>query len=384
MGFDLLALLRKNREGVQHERTLRAIYVLLSGWCRFKNPQKASLVEPPGKLQAIPFDKLVMLYARLWDELFRRTGAKFKNRASSITEEENKQAITFPVPYKELPGKHGPGRAVCSHDQKPEFIVSIIHRLKEEDILPYFDVSPPVGSPANDYRTTIAPALSSASDDTLIEDYTEYEREVLRDLNNALKRLDDEEIRALGTHENFTKTSDDVQREFNWMQKWLGATEANIKAGKPFHKAMREVLEYTDEASRKSERNRKDYARARQLFEAELSHALLKEVFLDCQRPPEEIWDRNEMKTLAQRARRAYAVAHYLERVAHLYDSGQNHTQQDNLTLQEVSNALKTQNIHEMPDSIDQIFVAGTPVLTESTKTKLLQLVAELKTLKSV
>jgi len=384
VAFDLLALLRKNREGIQRERTLRAVYLLLSGWCRFQDARNPVLAEPRGQMMAIPFDKLIMVFARFWDELFRRTGAKFKDKEpSSITEDEHKQAITFPVPFSELPGKHGAGRAVSGDDRPPEFLVSVLYRLREEDLLPYFDITPPRDAPKtpNDYRTTVEPALSSAADDALLEDFTECERGVLRDLGNAIKRLDAEEIRALGTHENFEKTAADVEREFRWMQRWVNEIEACINGGRTFLPAAQEALEYADEARRKSERNRGDYTKARSLVLAELSHENLKQVFGQCQKSDADIWDRPEMKELAKRARRVYARAHYVQCIA--YFSVAEH--QRGLArggaspLEEVGAELAAEGIRGLPISLDKMLAGNGHAFLEGAKQKLLSVVAELK-----
>jgi hypothetical protein len=384
MGFNLLNLVRKKREGIQHERTLRAIYVLLSGWCRFKGERNQPLEEPHDKLRAIPFDKLIMVFARLWDELYYRTGARFKTRSpDSITREENEESVTFPVPYNSFPGKHGSGRAVSSFDARPEFLVSVLYRLREEDILPYFDISPPADTPRkpNDYRTTIEPAVSAAaSDGTLLEDFTEKERTVLCDLNNAMKRLGADEIRALGTHENFEETLKDVKREFDWMRRSVIEAEENIKAGKPFHDAAREALEYADEACRKSERNRDDYQRARNILCAELTDPELKAAFLERQKSPDEIWNR-EMKVVARRARRAYARCHWIERIAFWSSLDSSHASQRNwaTALEEVNAELKAESIAGLPDSLDRVFTAGSLEFRAGLMEKILKQLAELK-----
>jgi hypothetical protein len=382
VGFDLLTLLRKDREGIQCERTFRVIYLLLSGWCRFKDPQNPA--EQRDKLQAIPFDKLVMSFARLWDELFRRTGAKLKTKTPDcIPQQEHQQAVTFPVPFPELPGKHGAGRAVVGNGQEaPEFLVTVLYRLRQEDVLPYFDITPPddAQQTPNDYRTTIEPALSAAADDHLLEDFTPKEREVVNDLKNALKRLTVEQIRALGTHENFKKTASDVEREFKWMQKKVCEIEQQLNAGGSFHGVAQQVLEYTDEACRKSERNRGNYAKARELVLAELNHADTKDAFGDCQESDHEIWERNEMRELAKRARRAHAIARYLERIAYWSTARAQRGPHNNAdsALAEVSAELRSAGIRGLPDSLEQVF-ENNQVFREGMKEKLLALVADLK-----
>ena len=384
MGFNLLTLVRKKREGIQHERTLRAIYVLLSGWCRFKGERNQPLEEPQDKLRAIPFDKLIMVFARLWDELYYRTGARFKTRSpDSIAWGESEESVTFPVPYNSFPGKHGSGRAVSSFGVPPEFLVSVLYRLREEDILPYFDVSPPADAPGkpNDYRTTIEPAVSAAaSDGMLLEDFTAKERTVLCDLNNAMKRLGADEIRALGTHESFEETVKDVNREFEWMRRSVIEAEENIKAGEPYYDAVREALEYADEACRKSERNRDDYERARSILCAELTDPELKAAFLERQKPSNEIWNR-EMKGIAARARRAYARCHWTERIALWSSSDASHRSQRNwaAALEKISGELKAENIVGLPDSVDQLFSDGNSELRAGVMEKVRKQLTELR-----
>lgn len=383
MGFDLLTLLRRDRDGVQCERTFRAVYLLLSAWCRFKDPQRPT--EGRGKLQAIPFDKLIMAFARFWNETFRRTGEKLKKKEpQTITDQEHQYAVTFPVPFPELPGKHGAGLAVRHDDDSPpEFMVKVLYRLRQDDILPYFDIVPPVDAPQepNDYRTTIEPALSAAADDGLLEDFTQKEREVIRDLQNAFKRLTAEELRALGTHENFEKTAADIEREFRWMQNAVSEMHRCIRAGMPFHQAAQEVLEFADEACRKSERNRENYVNARNRVLAELNHADTKQAFEDCQASHVDIWDRNEMKQLAKRARCGYARARYLERIAHWASPAKQRSLSRNAeaALAEAIAELTSAGIRGLPESLDHVFVGSSTVLQEAAKEKLLEVVAALK-----
>ena len=327
-----------------------------------------------------------MAFARFWNEAFRRTGEKLKSKEpQTITDEEHQQAVTFPVPFPELPGKHGAGLAVRhGDDSPPEFMVKVLYRLRQDGILPYFDIVPPADAPQepNDYRTTIEPALSAAADDGLLEDFTLKEREIIAELQNAFKRLTAEEMRALGTHENFEKTAGDIEREFRWMQKVVKEMERCLNSGAPFHQAAQEVLEFADEACRKSERNRENYVNARNRVLAELNHPDTKQLFKECQASDGVIWDRDEMRQLAKRARCAFARAHYLERIA--YWSGvvkqRSPSRNAEAALAEAIAELTSAGIRGLPESLEQIFVGGSSVIQQAAKEKLLAVVAALRT----
>ena len=333
-------------------------------------------------MTAIPFDKLIVLFGRLWDELFRRTGDTMKNRdPRDIHEEEANQVISFPIPFEELPGKHGRGRAVRQRDGAPRFMVSVLYALAQEDLLSYFDVQPPRDSPdiANDPRTTIEPSLAAAADTALLAEFTKEEQAVLWDLANAVKRLGLEEIRALGTHENFEKTAQDIEREFRYMIPHIAKIKECIQAGVPFDKPALEVMECAEEAYRKSEGNKQRYDFAWRAFQKELTHPTLKEAFLYCQRSATEIWGQSRMKDLVKQSRAAYIRAKYLNQIGRWSaDRRRPPRAEDEEEVSELVQKLKRIGVDNLPVTPSKIFVDESDAVLPTIKQKLLALLQQL------
>lgn len=87
-GAGLFSDVREGREGVQLERTLRALWFLLDGWCNYDGSGNRTPCEGEASkdcLRAIYFDKLAILAFRVWDESFRHTGKEFPKDLAMLT-----------------------------------------------------------------------------------------------------------------------------------------------------------------------------------------------------------------------------------------------------------------------------------------------------------
>lgn len=330
-------------------------------------------------MTAIPFDKLVMIFSRIWDELFLETGAGLKNKnPEMISAVEADSVVSFPVPFPELPGKHGPGRAVRRKSGAPQFLISVIYDLTQEEILNYFDVRPPAAAPKtpNDPRTTIEPAMAAAADALLLSDFSKTEREILENLATGLMHLGLEEIRALGTHRSLAKTNDDVRREFRYMNSHLDKIEECVNKGCAFAQSAAEVYEFAEEAFRKSTSNRSVYAFARNALLAEITNTLLRKAFLQCQDSPEMIWDNNVMAELSRRARHTRLRAEYLKRIGEWSANPAGSSREDASAL---CGQLKSFGDCGLPASCSTIFLPGKPEVVNNVRSKIIDLISQMR-----
>ncbi|MFH1009457.1 MAG: hypothetical protein V1800_18425 [Candidatus Latescibacterota bacterium] len=226
--------------------------------------------------------------------------------------------IRFPCPLKEVKGTHGRGRAHYEGKGAPVYAIEILYDLQQEGILPYFDIRPPEDAPENptDYRTTVRPGLPTFDPPGFLGVFTSREKVVIDQLGIFIRRLGPSQIRALGTHENRHKTLEDIEKELRDSERrglWERLIEELEKDG-DFFACAEELHVYADEAHRKSVRNQKDYEEARGLLETEINDSTLKEVFLNCQKAGEEIWNREDegVRDKTFRSKKFYALTCYL------------------------------------------------------------------------
>lgn len=320
----LFALLRGEREGVQHERTLRVLFVLFHTWCSYQGERKSCEGEAvDGQLRAIYFDKFVMVVFRLWDAYFRQTGEHLMLRADEMQEHELDSTISFPCPLCEVKGKHGRGRALYDGKDKPAYIVEILYALQQENILHYFDVRPPTDDPDNPrhHKTVVKPGLPTFDRQAVLGVLTSREIAIVDQMGLFLRRLGPAQIRALGTHENREKTLEDVRKEFEDSERlglWGSLIDA-IENDSDFWVSSEQLHEYADEAYRKAVLNRAAYEEARGLLETEITDDDLKNVFLDCQKPSNEVWSQDEraVHDIVERSKKFHALTLYLVGLAY-------------------------------------------------------------------
>jgi hypothetical protein len=309
--------IREGREGVQCERSLRFLLFLLDGWHRYSSARKDLYQkEDDGILSAIYFDKFAMLAFRLWDTMFRNQGDDV------LSSPEMTEGITFPSPFQPIPGKHGPGpgRFEGPKGGNPAYLIDMLYDLQNEDLLHYFEVTPPSDDPNNhkNYRTTVIPAMPVNSTEDFLKGFTASERESLDDLHRVLKRLSPSEIRALGTHSSRQRMIEDVEREFRYLQPHKQAVISSLESNSPFLKSSRELMEYGDEAWRKSKLNKEDYLAGYRILAAEISNARLRAAFDVSQGAPDVIWDTSStVADLTNKSALAFCFTRYLHAVAY-------------------------------------------------------------------
>lgn len=381
----LFADVRECREGVQFERTFRAICFLLHGWCNYDRKQKDGDTRPSSKLNAVPFDKLVVLACRVWDEMFRRSGKALRAKLeSALIEEDQKRAVTFPCPLQEMSGKHGPGRAITDGESPPDYFISVIHQLQEEDILHYFQVTPYVDGKEDrpeDPRTTIEPSLPITDRKEFLNDFMDREMEVLFELENAIKRLDESQVQALGTHENRNKTIRWIEKEFQYLEPKRLAIIAELQNEDLFLADAQSLLEFANEACRKSAHNRKEYTIGRNLCLKEINDPDLKKCFSDCHSTPEEIWDCDEIKRLSKRAKLARALGEYLVVLGELHENQIERSHPADRTIERfeyVTVELEHCGVKGTPEQISGVFLGGK--IQETVRSKLINLLELLAT----
>jgi len=315
-GSSIFTALRDGRVGVQCERSLRFLLFLLEGWSRHTEPRKLLYSKPDhGVLSAIYFDKLAMLSFRIWDAMFQTTREQRENEDASIT---------FPSPFVSVPGKHGPGpgRVEAEKGDRAIYLIEILFMLQKEGILNYFQVTPPEDEPQNHkhYKTTITPGLPVTDDDEFLRGFKKLEREVLLDLRNTVKRLGPAEIRALGTHSDYQSTVDHILLEFTFMASKRERVTDAINQDRSFIAGAQELLEFSNEALRKSKTNREDYATARHKAISQINHPILRSGFEIAQESTDTIWPKTskEMVELVKRSEDAVLSTKYLCAVAEL------------------------------------------------------------------
>lgn len=332
-GSTLFSRVCPDREGMQLERTLRVVCFLLDGWCSY-TPCGAKGKEPAREsLPVIYFDKFGLLIARIWNECFRQTGKPLLN-CNEIEQSDLDNSVRFPFPFREVKGKHGRGLARWKRPQKPSYLVEIVEKLQSEGILYYFNTTLPQGvvekqdgeSVASQYpESRVAPGIPVDADTLLASPgFTKREHAVLVDLNTAMRRLEPSAIRALGTHENAAKTVEDIRKEFADLEKrrvWDKLIE-KLRAEEDFSAEAQELIEYADEARRKSSEdvNGEEYRRAHAAMLSELSREDLKDAFRACQKSADSIWRNKEVMALAPTAKRVFAIARHLKALLYFRD----------------------------------------------------------------
>jgi hypothetical protein len=167
----------------------------------------------------------------------------------------------------------------------------------------------------------VNPGLPISNYKEFLEGFKSREVELLQELAGALRHLSPGEIRALGTHCDRTKTLDDIDREFRYLEKphWDRLLD-RLSGGKGFSVVAAECLEYAEEALRKAMLNRKVYRDGRRILLNECRTETLRSAIAECQ--PEEalIWDGPDMERRAERARRLVACAGYAVALGHFQE----------------------------------------------------------------
>lgn len=368
--INIFGLLREGREGVQFEHIFRMLSFVVHQGYEYQGIRNKDDAEPSDKLRSIPFDKLVTFVTRLWDRLYaQRDMLKLDPLGSEINLSLDMDGLTFPCPMREMPGKHGPGRAIYDGQRKPEYIVSVLYRLQEDDIVHYFTITPPIetidgigqrlAEPTHPL-TTIAPAVQITNKRSFFERFTPREVEIITDLSSGVKKLNPSEIRALGTHHSRETTSQAIKWEFKALNRPGTSQKIGnaIRTSTPFTNTAQQWLEYADEACSKSRENRSVYETAWTTLNVELTDRELKEIFGLTQAFGTAIWETPEVHRLWSVASKSRALARYFLAVS-MGLAGSSHKTGD--ALEQASAACGNLGISALPTSAGEVFSsAGT------------------------
>jgi hypothetical protein len=382
MGYDpsnndfLFEQLRSKREGVQFERILRALSVVLHQWCQFTGNRKHLYGEHSQVLTSIQFDKLANFMFRCWNTAYQSYDVD-SLVVGQKSQQFKRDQITFPSPFIELPGKHGRGPARFDGKGRPIYITESVYALQNEGVF-YFEVTPPVDAPnsPNDHRTTVTSGMTITSSSQFLNDFSSREIEIVQEFANSVKHLGPSEIRALGTHENYLKTVEDVVKEFTDMTPHRTKVVDKLKSGDSFSEDSGEMLEYVDEAWRKASANRADYSDARTIVLKELGDRDLRNVVENCQATPDHIWDHPKVTYLAQHAERALAVSQYVHGLGmhqklHRHGS-QKLRNQFTQIWQEGIDGTRKHGFGHLPGEINKVFVGNTGEIAPEVREQLL------------
>ncbi len=180
--------------GRQHVEFMAGLSAMFAGWCDGAEGDAAAL-------SSIYFDKLGNLTARTW----RAANGPMRSQ------------FFGPCPYEELPGTHGPGQALTHHrGLKPRFLVPCLYEVQlavpERSL---FEIRPGVteegGVRASHPDTLVLPATPRPDLSRALDRLAGGISDVLGPLAEALPDLDQNELRAVGTHCSSEQTVEAVQ-----------------------------------------------------------------------------------------------------------------------------------------------------------------------------
>ncbi|HEV7747698.1 MAG TPA: hypothetical protein VGO56_22050 [Pyrinomonadaceae bacterium] len=375
-GF-LFSELREGREGVQFERMLRALSFVLHQWCQFSGTRTPLYGEPASQsLSVIQFDKLALFVFRLWNEMYHRHGVRehTANESPAI----DSRVLTFPSPFTELPGKHGRGPARFDGKSPPIYIIDSLYALQSDGIF-YFQITPPADARNNpkDHRTIVTAGDVNTDTNQFLSGFNSREIEVLREMGNGLKHLGPSEVRALGTHENCQKTREDIVKEFVDMRPHRIAVAERLGESQPFFNASREMVEYADEAWRKSKDNRRDYANAHRIMLTEIGDPDVRSAFSGCQETTEHIWDHPTIRAYVEPAENAWSFTKCLHAIS-IYqreDEKAVASRQARAMWKEGIEHRRKQQLNVPASEIDEVFMPGTRQIAPQVQERLINMV---------
>lgn len=393
MSDDFRRKLSKERNGFrtpaqQLNLTFFALRFLLDGWYQFtrehleaqqnRNPQ---LFDAPKNahrhlgadlehevMTSIPFEKLGVFLKRIWDKLYDQTGRILIEQENAELPFEFSNSVSFPLPFCELPDKHG-RRLAIPHPSKPKFLINVLHELQTDlGKFNHFEILAPDGRPTtspSDYRTIVKVGAPLTNHEDFLKPFSAFEKIVLRDLRNCIKRLDLEQIRALGVHENAAKTREDIEGEFKSTSRFIKSLRERLKEGSDFQQEAMEILEFSQEAWRKVYANRANYEKAIQIVMNESTDPVLRDSLSTCQSRSSDIWDSDQVLQLKSACKRSLHLAQYFCAIGHF----QFHISERSIsaratrltwydhTWKEACDGLKGLRITDLPFEFDSVFI---------------------------
>ncbi|MBU4319656.1 MAG: hypothetical protein KJ739_00995 [Nitrospinae bacterium] len=297
---------------MNYAKAHRLFGVLLYPWCTHTDATRA--------MSSIPFDKLITLSSRLWNALA-------KNSGESTTGGELSTPVSFLVPHRLFPGKHGPGHGMLTHDEgKLKYIGEILYLHQKLGIQQDIVVKPPEENKdeITHEKTVFTTGLTPTTKSGILERsniFNDSERIIIDELAEILRHLNEEEIRALGTHENADQTAGAIIFELDHWKKFInyaidliaGSRIIDDKGRNAFWYSI-EAFEYADEAVRKSKTNMKAYNEAWNRFDKHIveREGLILKAFIKKQKKAPSIWDATKVHDLSIDAQKAMSFSKIL------------------------------------------------------------------------
>jgi hypothetical protein len=325
----LFSRLTPGREGAQCAFSARALSYIFHGWAHYTGPRKLPYGKPDnGVLYSIPFEKLGLFWCRLWEQLWKLNGTRDQGNRIPAASLETAPRITCPPPFIIERAKHGKRPQRYDGVDNPTPLIEILYNQQELGMHSLFDIRPYMvngkACPSH-YKTEVHAVMPYEVRESLIKDFNETERKLIEEIDEIVRHLGVLEIRALGTHESSQETMRDIQFEYEKMRPIVLAAISKIEQDQPFTDDAQEILEFVDEAYKKSHKNQVGYAGAHDRFLTDLKTPLLRQAFENCQESAADIWKNSQIEALASVSERdqsiskcmtaiAYFAAHALER----------------------------------------------------------------------
>ena len=277
---------------------------------------------PPHALPIIDFEKLLTFLCRFWDHCYRNDDPKGKNR-------EMQHCFNF---LQEVPAKHGRRVAkITTHDEEIEvddnefefnknfrFVNDILYNLQEEKISKYLEINCTgekkkrkryevtdiytYDAEGSEYYVLPSSPISNSAEH--LNGFTDLELKLTETLVNVTKKLSASQIKALGTHENKSKTIKDAKKEFKDIlvpkkRKKYGKENISLlnelvkkfEEQNNYFEYAKDIISYLNEVLNKSKGNKIDYAVAYNSSLNELSATPFLEIFKNIQNDPDEMWN---------------------------------------------------------------------------------------------
>jgi len=315
------------RVGIQIERSLRLFCYLLDKWLSFTGQRKVLYNREYEEkyhdcMHIIHFSKLSMFAWRIWNTAFENFKEAAQNIASGNSDQNESDIITFPLPYQRRQDKHGP-RLSRSGSHGPFghiFLIPMIYQLQESCDYKLLDIRPYSGSANNPehHLTEVRPGDPiTEADASFLRGFSSLEIDLIRDLAQSLRHLGRSHLRALGTHDDYLNTRADILKEYKDMNSFIRGTVENMSSGSCFLHNSEQMMEFAEEAWRKSVDNRKEYSEAFKLMQEMMSNDIVRDAFSSCQQEPELIWEAHDLPELAKRSIFVNGISKYIRALAY-------------------------------------------------------------------
>ena len=318
--------------------------------------------------------------SRIWTKMYKLTCGEGVEKPDRLPHQDDAHLVTFPSPFKEFRGKHGRGLGL-NYDPDLKYLTQIIYEINNE-LSKYginlFDIKPPPEAPdnPNDPRTIIARAIFITDPKRFLTEagFTAMEVDTLKDLGNSLKRLTSSQVQCLGTHDHLREAIYDIDKEYRDLEPHRKTVVKKLRDDQDIHDDLYKMRGYVEEAWLKSLKNQDDYKNAYIVLSRELrGNIALNTAFQESQSQPEAIWGTPQVRALASKSQKAWALIRYLCAIDYL----KGHVAMRTLTPTSQKFHENWENILEdmarsgftgFTRSIPDIFVGSTSKINPSTR----------------